>query len=59
MLGPNGNGVRGQIIVGSIVAGIAAYFSVKFLLRCFKTRTVWPFGVYSLVVGIACIIKFS
>ena len=58
-LGPNGNGVRGQILAGSVVAAIAAYLSVRFLTRWFRTRTLTPFAVYCLVVGAACIVRFS
>ena len=58
-LGPNGNGIRGQVIVGSLAAGIAAYFSVRFLTRYFQTRTLTPFAVYSLVVGILMIFRFA
>ncbi len=58
-LGPNGNGIRGQIIVGSIVAGLAAYFSVRFLTRYFQTRTLTPFAIYCLVVGGLMIIRFA
>ena len=57
-IGPNGNGVRGQILVGSIFAGIAAYFSVKYLTRYFQTKTLTPFALYSLVFGIIMIIHF-
>ena len=59
LLGSNGAGVRGQIIVGSLAAGLAAYFSVRFLTRYFQTRTLTPFAIYSLVVGILMIIGFS
>ena len=52
LLGHNGDHVRGQVLVGSIVAGLAAYASVRFLTRFFKTRTLVPFAVYCLVVGI-------
>ncbi len=58
-LGPNGNGVRGQILVGSLVAAGAAYVSVRFLIRWFETRTLTPFAIYCLVAGILCIIRFS
>jgi undecaprenyl-diphosphatase len=58
-LGPNGNGVRGQILAGSLVAGVAAYLSVRFLTRWFRTRTLTPFAVYCLVVGGACIVRFA
>jgi undecaprenyl-diphosphatase len=59
LIGPNGNGVRGQILAGSVVAGLAAYLSVRFLTRWFRTRTLTPFAVYCLVVGTACIIRFA
>jgi undecaprenyl-diphosphatase len=59
LLGPNGNGVRGQILAGSLVAGVAAYLSVRFLTRYFQTRTLTPFAIYCLVVGTACIVRFA
>lgn len=59
LLGPNGNGVRSQIFVGAVVAGFAAYFSTRFLMRFFETKTLWPFGVYCLVAGGLCIIYFA
>jgi undecaprenyl-diphosphatase len=58
LLGPNGNGVRSQILVGSIVAGVAAYLAVRFLMRYFETRKLWPFAVYCLLFGSAMIIRF-
>ncbi|HKE99782.1 MAG TPA: undecaprenyl-diphosphate phosphatase [Actinomycetes bacterium] len=59
LLGPNGDGVRGQVLLGSLAAGVAAYLSVRFLTRWFTTRTLTPFAVYCLVVGIACIARFA
>jgi len=56
LLGSNGDHIRGQVVVGSIAAGIAAYLSVRFLERYFRTRTLMPFAVYCLVFGIAMII---
>jgi undecaprenyl-diphosphatase len=56
LLGHNGDHVRGQVLVGSIAAGVAAYVSVRFLTRWFATRTLTPFAVYSLVFGIAMIV---
>ena len=51
LLGPNGDGVRLQVLVGSVAAGLAAYLSVRFLTRYFATRTLTPFAVYCVVVG--------
>lgn len=59
LLGHNGDGVRGEVLVGSIVAGIAAYLSVRFLTRYFRTRTLLPFAAYCLVVGVLAIVRFA
>jgi undecaprenyl-diphosphatase len=58
LFGTLGNGVRGQSVVGAIAAGIAAYISVKFLMRFFETKTLWPFGIYCLVFGAFCTVAF-
>ncbi len=55
LLGHSGDHIRGQVLAGSIAAGIAAYLSVRFLTRYFETRTLTPFAVYSLVFGISMI----
>ncbi len=59
LVGPNGSGVRGQILVGSVVAGFAAYASVRFLVRWFETRTLTPFGIYCVVFGAFCLVRFA
>jgi undecaprenyl-diphosphatase len=59
LIGHNGDGVRGQAVVGSLVAGVAAYFSVRFLMRFFQSRNLMPFAIYCLVVGGLSIIRFS
>jgi undecaprenyl-diphosphatase len=59
LLGPNGNGVLGQVFAGSATAGIAAYLSVRFLTRYFTTRTLTPFAVYCLVAGGLAAIRFA
>jgi undecaprenyl-diphosphatase len=51
LFGSLGNGIRGQVLVGSVVAAIAAFISVRFLVNYFRTRTLTPFAVYSLAVG--------
>ncbi len=59
LFGPLGDGIRMQALVGSIVAGVAAYFSVRFLMRYFETRTLTPFAVICLMEGIGCTIGFA
>ncbi len=55
LLGPLGNGIRGQILLGSVLSGIGAYLSVRFLLRYLRTRTLTPFGIYCLIAGLASV----
>jgi undecaprenyl-diphosphatase len=56
LMGPLGHGIRGQVLVGSILSGVGAYLSVRFLLRYFRTRTLNPFAVYCLVAGLGSIV---
>lgn len=58
-LGSNGNGVRGQTLVGSVCAAVTAYFAVRFLMRFFETKTLRPFAIYCLAVGITTAIYFA
>jgi len=59
LAGSSASHIHGQLVVGFLVAGIAAYVSVRFLVRYFETRTLTPFAVYSLVAGVLCIVRFS
>jgi undecaprenyl-diphosphatase len=56
LTGPLGNGIHGQILVGSLLSGVGAYLSVRFLMRYFQTRTLYPFAIYCLVVGLLSVI---
>jgi len=51
-----GKGDYGPILAGSIVSGIGAYLSVRFLVRYFRTRTLNPFAIYCFVVGLGSIL---
>ncbi len=59
LAGSAGDHIRGQVLVGSVVAAIGAYVSTRFLLRFFETRTLTPFALYCLGMGIFCVIWFA
>jgi undecaprenyl-diphosphatase len=59
LAGPAGDGIRGQIVLGALVAAVAAYLSVRFLVRYFETRTLTPFAIYCLLAGGLCTIWFA
>lgn len=51
LLGSNGSGVRGQVLVGSIVTFFVSLVTVRYLLRYFRTRNLIPFAIYCLLFG--------
>ena len=59
LAGPLGDGVRGQVLVGSIVSGLGAYAAVRWLTRWFTTRTLTPFGIYCLLAGAAGLVVLT
>ena len=59
LMGHLGDGVRGQALVGAVVAAFAAYFSTRFLVRFFETQSLTPFGIYCLGFGAFCIVRFA
>jgi undecaprenyl-diphosphatase len=59
LAGSAGAHIHGQVALGVVVAGVAAYLSVRFLMRYFQTRTLTPFAVYCVVFGAASIIHFG
>ena len=53
LVGPMGKGIHGPVLVGSLLSGIGAYLSVRFLTRYFsEDKSLNPFGIYCLVAGI-------
>jgi undecaprenyl-diphosphatase len=56
LFGPLGAGIGGQVLAGSAASFVAALVSVAFLDRYFRTRTLIPFAVYSLLAGIVAFI---
>jgi undecaprenyl-diphosphatase len=58
LAGSAGANIHGQVIVGALVTAVAAYLSVRFLMRWFRTRTLTPFAIYCLVFGAASFLRF-
>ena len=58
LLGPETSGIRGPILLGSIISGIGAYLALRFLDRYLSNpkRTLTPFAIYCLVMGIVSVI---
>ncbi len=59
LLGSAGNGVRGQALVGALCAALATYLAVRFLLKYFESNRLTPFGIYCIVMGVACTVIFA
>jgi undecaprenyl-diphosphatase len=53
LFGPEGDGVRGPALVGSICSAFTAYLAVRFLVRFFRTNSLVPFAVYCVLAGAA------
>jgi undecaprenyl-diphosphatase len=53
---PGHASVLGPALVGSVVAGLSAYASVRFLTKYFQTRTLTPFAVYCVVAGLGSLL---
>jgi undecaprenyl-diphosphatase len=56
LFGRLGNGIHGQVVFGSVLSGVGAYLSVRFLMKYFQTRTLTPFAIYCLVVGLGSLV---
>ena len=59
LAGPLGDGIRPQILAGSLLSGIGAYLSVRFLTRWFENRSARPFAIYCIVAGLGCLAWFT
>ena len=56
LFAPEAHVVMLQAICGGVAAGLAAYLSVAFLTRYFRSNDLRPFGWYCVVVGAICFI---
>jgi undecaprenyl-diphosphatase len=54
LMGPLGNGIRGQVLAGSILSGVGAYLALRLFIRWLQNaeRTLAPFAIYCLIVGL-------
>jgi undecaprenyl-diphosphatase len=53
LTGPMGKGIHGPVLVGSLLAGIGAYLSIRFLTKYFsEEKSLNPFGIYCLIAGV-------
>jgi undecaprenyl-diphosphatase len=46
-------------VIGAVVAGIAAYFSVRFLTAYFEVGRLTPFAIFCLVEGLIAFLIFA
>jgi undecaprenyl-diphosphatase len=61
LTGPLGDGIRGQVLFGSILSGVGAFLALRFLVRYLSNpkRTLIPFGIYCLVAGLGSAIYLA
>lgn len=59
LFAPSARPVLQDAIIGMVLAGIAAYLSVRFLMRYFEFGRLYPFAYYSIVVGILSLILLT
>jgi undecaprenyl pyrophosphate phosphatase UppP len=53
LFGPETTGMHGPILLGSLISGIGAYVSIRFLSKYFsEDKSLKPFGYYCLAMGI-------
>jgi len=61
LTGPLGDGIRTQVLFGSVLSGIGAYLALRFLVRYLSdaSRTLTPFAIYCLAAGLGSAIYLS
>ena len=59
LFGSEGNGVRGQALVGALCSAVTAYLAVRFLMRFFETNTLVPFAIYCVLAGVSASLYFA
>jgi len=56
LFAPSGRSVLGDAIIGMVLAGIAAYFSIRYLMRYFEGGRLYPFAYYCVGAGLASLL---
>ena len=59
LFAPDSRQILGYAILGMFLAGIAAYLSVRFLMRYFEFGRLYPFAWYSVGAGVLSLILLS
>jgi undecaprenyl-diphosphatase len=59
LMGPLGDGIRSQVVFGSVLSGVGAYLSVRFLTRYLAGRSLRPFGGYCVAAGAASLVVLA
>lgn len=59
LFGPLGAGIHGQILAGSLASGAAAYLSVRFLSRYFRSHRLAPYAGYCLALGAVALVVLT
>jgi undecaprenyl-diphosphatase len=59
LFGAAGEHIHGQVAVGFVLTGVAAYLSVRYLVRYFQTHTLTPFAIYCVVFGAVSFVRFA
>lgn len=54
-----GRSVLGYAVLGMVLAGIAAYIAVRYLMRYFETGRLFPFAYYCVGAGVLSLILLS
>jgi undecaprenyl-diphosphatase len=52
----NGGQGVGEAFAGAACAAVSAFFSVRFLVKYFETKSLKPFAVYCAVAGVVALI---
>jgi undecaprenyl-diphosphatase len=58
LFGSDGDGVRGEALVGALCSAFTAYLAVRFLVKYFETNRLTPFAIYCAIAGAVLSLTF-